>query len=88
MCDLMEVRKKSKDKLVILGDFYARVGRDLELWKEVQGRNGIGNYNDNRRLLLDFCSEHQLVITNTLGNMQTPTLQTLAPPGLRPDSAA
>ena len=46
--------------------FNARVGRDFELWKGVLGRHGYRNCNDNRRLFLKFCSEHQLVITNTL----------------------
>ena len=41
------------------------MGRDFKLWKGVLGRDGIGNCNDNGRLFLEFCSEHQLVITNT-----------------------
>ena len=43
-----------------------RVGRDFELWKGVLGRHGTGNCSDNEHLPLEFCSEHQLVITNTL----------------------
>ena len=49
----------SKDKFLILG-------RDFDLWKGVLGRYGIGDSNDNGRLLLEFCSEHQLIIINTL----------------------
>ena len=56
----------SKDKLAILGDFNARVGQDFKLWKGVLGRHGIGNCNDDRHLLLEFCSEHHHIISSTL----------------------
>ena len=86
----------SKVKLLLLGDFNARVERDFELWKGVLGRHGVGNCNDNGRLLLEFCSEHQLVITNILFQQKNrfkatwrhPRSKHWAPPGLRPDSAA
>lgn len=53
------------DKLVILGDFNARVGKDEVTWRNVIGRCGVGNANSNGTMLLSACSKHSLAITNT-----------------------
>lgn len=53
-------------RLIILGDFNARVGKQDELWPGTIGRNGMGNANSNGELLLTKCTEHGLVITNTV----------------------
>ena len=52
------------DKILLLGDFNARVGRDYNTWKKIIGRYGVDNLNSNGELLLSFCAENQLVITN------------------------
>lgn len=54
------------NRVILLGDFNARVGKDFELWPSVLGRNGIGKTNSNGLRLLDLCTTHGLTITNTM----------------------
>ena len=56
------------DKLILLGDFNARVGKDHEAWPQVLGKFGRGKMNSNGEMLLTKCSEHELAITNTFFN--------------------
>nr|VZI46780.1 unnamed protein product [Spirometra erinaceieuropaei] len=53
------------DKLIVLGDFNARVGTDHTAWRGVLGPHGLRGSNVNGLLLLRTCAEHRLTLTNT-----------------------
>nr|VZH98164.1 unnamed protein product [Spirometra erinaceieuropaei] len=56
-------------KLIVLGDFNARVGTDHAAWRGVLGPHGLQGTNDNGLLLLRTCAEHRLILTTTRYNL-------------------
>ena len=57
---------ESNDKLVLgLRDFNGHVGKEIEVFKGVHGGYGIGEQNAGGRMLLEFCEEKELCVTNT-----------------------
>ena len=67
--DTLETALRSvpqSDKIILLGDFNARVGKNHLAWNGTIGKHGIGTTNDNGLRLLTLCSEYNLIITNTL----------------------
>ena len=60
------LRKINKsDKILLMGDFNARVGCGSDTWDDFLGAHGVGKCNENGLRLLTLCAEHQLTITNT-----------------------
>ena len=56
---------KKEDKLLLVGDFNARVGKDHNIWKCL-GKHGFGSCNSNGLLLLQLCTEFDLTVGNTV----------------------
>nr|VZI51936.1 unnamed protein product [Spirometra erinaceieuropaei] len=53
------------DKLIVLGDFKARVGTDYAAWRGVLGTRNLDGFNDNDLLFLRTCTEYRLILVNT-----------------------
>lgn len=59
------LKLQHKDKLVLMGNFNARVGADHQTWPGVLDPHGVGQMNSNGLHLLSLCREFDLAITNT-----------------------
>ena len=56
----------STDKLLLIGDFNARIGRENDKWPSALGKYGIWMCNSNGELLLALFTEFELIVTNTM----------------------
>ena len=59
------VWKVARSDLLIVGNLNARVGDETDVWEEVLRRHGEEICNENGKRLLQFSSEHNLLIANT-----------------------
>ena len=59
------------DKLLFLGDFNARVGKNHQAWEVVTGPHGVDKCNSNGLLLLRTCTIHGLDITRAMFRLPT-----------------
>ncbi|BHF68606.1 hypothetical protein SprV_0301164300 [Sparganum proliferum] len=71
------------DKLIVLGDFNARVGTDHAAWRGVLGPHGLERSNDSGLLLLRTCAAHRLTLINTFFRLPTPEKATWMHPRLQ-----
>ncbi len=68
--DAILQKTPATDRLILMGDFNARVGTEHLVWSKVIGQHGVGKINHNGVRLLSLCAEHQLVIINTISQMK------------------
>ena len=54
------------DKLLLIGEFIARIGREYNKWPLVMGKHGIWKLNSNSEILLALYFEFEPIMTNIM----------------------
>ena len=57
------------DILLEMSGFNAKVGEDNEGYENIIGSHGVGERNDNRERLVDFCGLNNLVVTGAISHI-------------------
>ena len=70
---------KSSDVLIIMGDFNAKIGKGA--YRDIVGKHGLGERNERGERLLHFCTEKDLVVSNTTFEQPNRLLYTWKSPG-------
>ncbi|XP_072033444.1 craniofacial development protein 2-like [Amphiura filiformis] len=60
---LQKVNKR--EKLILMGNFNAKIGSDSKDWTPAMGKYDIGKINSRGEKLLEFCMLHKLTVCNT-----------------------
>ncbi|XP_062525564.1 uncharacterized protein LOC134199212 [Bombyx mori] len=63
--DLKKAHTLSNEKIIILGDFNAKIGQPKKEEKFVMGQYGLGQRNERGERLLEYALEYRLAIINT-----------------------
>ncbi|BHF68979.1 hypothetical protein SprV_0301202000 [Sparganum proliferum] len=67
----LQANVSKADKLILFGDFNARVGTDHAAWRGVLGPHGLNGSNKGGLLLLRTCAEHRFILTNIFFRLPT-----------------
>ena len=59
-------RAQRRDRVVVMGDFNARLGNNVLRWSDAMGKHGEDVENDSGSRLLRLCVENELRITPIL----------------------
>ena len=80
--DVMDSLPKN-DVVLVIGDFNAKIGKGIlhDVESKAIGKYGLGTRNERGDLLIDFCIENNLCITNTLFSQHPRRLYTWQGPG-------